>query len=113
MITTRATAAGLAVALFSTLVLVGCGGAEARRSTYMERGEKYFAAENFEKARVEFRNAMQVAPKDAEVRYMNGRVAERLGNARDALGLYQSAIEIDPEHVRARAGLGRLFVFGG
>src|SRR5262245_29999521 len=91
-------AAAFAVALCATLVLAACGGATARHASYMERGQKYFAEGNYEKARVEFRNAQQVAPKDAAARFMNGQVAEKLGNFRDAVGFYKSTIELDPEH---------------
>jgi tetratricopeptide (TPR) repeat protein len=110
---TRAVAAGLAVALLGTLLLTGCGGAEARRGGHMERGREYFAAENYEKARVEFRNALQVSPEDAEIRFMNGRVAEKLGNISDAARMYQAALDVNADHVQARAALGRMYVFGG
>jgi len=95
------------------LLLAGCGGAESRRANHMERGQEYFVAGNFEKARVEFRNALQIAPNDAEARFMNGRVAEKLRDIRTAVGMYQGAIEVNADHVQARANLGRLMVFGG
>jgi len=79
----------------------------------MERGQEYFAAENFEKARVEFRNALQVDPKDAQAMFMSAQVAEKLGNVADAVRLYQSTIEADPQDVRAVAALGRMYVFAG
>src|SRR3990170_2922731 len=99
--------AALVVALFAVLSLSACGGADSRRATHMERGQKYFASGNFEKARVEFRNALQITPKDAEARYMNGRVAEQLGDLRGAAGMYQGAIDVDADHLQARANLGR------
>ena len=108
-----ASAAALAAALLCIFALAGCGGAAARRAGHMERGQEYFAAANYEKARVEFRNALQVAPDNAEARFMNARVAEKLGNIGDAARLYQGTIDVSPDHVQARAGLGRLFVFGG
>ncbi len=100
------------VALLGVLPLAACGGADARRASHMERGQKYFAAGNMEKARVEFGNALQIAPNDAEARYMNGRVAEKLGNIRGAVGSYLSAIDVNPDHVQARANLGRVYLFG-
>lgn len=106
-------AAALAAAILSTLLLAGCGGADARRAEALQRGQEYFAAENWEKARVEFRNALQVSPDDPEARFMNGRVAEKLNNMGDAARLYQSTIDVAPDHAQARAALGRLFVFGG
>lgn len=112
MRTSRA-AAVLAATLLSSLLLAGCGGAEERRVGHMERGQEYFSAGNYEKARVEFRNALQIAPDDASARFMNARVAEKLNNITEAARLYQSAIDANADHIEARAALGRLFVFGG
>jgi tetratricopeptide (TPR) repeat protein len=112
MRTTPATAAALAAAILSML-LVACGGADTRRGEHMQRGQEYFAAENWEKARVEFRNALQVTPDDPNARFMNARVAEKLNNLSDAARLYQATIDVAPDHIQARAALGRMYVFGG
>jgi tetratricopeptide (TPR) repeat protein len=109
---TRRSIAAIAV-LSLTLVLSACGGAQARRAAHMERGQEYFAAGNYEKARVEFRNALQITPDDTEARFMSGRVAEKLGDLRGAAGMYQATIDKDGGHVQARANLGRMFVFAG
>lgn len=103
------TCVGLALAL----LLVGCGGAQSRYTSHMSKGNDFFAAENYEKARVEFRNALQILPNDAQGRYMYGRSMERLGKVREAAGMYQGAIDIDTNHAGARANLGRVFVFAG
>jgi predicted Zn-dependent protease len=97
----------------AVLVLAGCGGAEARKARHLEKGQAFFAANNFEKARVEFRNALQIAPSDSEARYENGRVDEKLGNPREAAQFYQGAIDVDADNVLARVGLGRLYLFSG
>src|ERR1700738_3277531 len=98
---------------FAALVLTGCGGAEARKPRHLEKGQAFFAADNFEKARVEFRNALQIAPNDSEARYENGRVDERLGNPREAAQFYQGAIDINADNIPARVALARLFLFSG
>src|SRR6202011_5260336 len=95
------------------LVLAGCGGAEARKARHLEKGQTYFAGNNFEKARVEYRNALQIAPNDSEVRYENGLVDEKLGNAREAAQFYQGAIDVNADNVPARVAFGRLYLFSG
>ena len=57
----RFTVAALLVAVF----LSGCGGAEERKAKYLERGKAYFEEENYDKARVEFKNVLQIDPKTA------------------------------------------------
>ncbi len=79
----------------------------------MDRGQRFFTEGNYDKARVEFRNALQITPNDAEARFMNGRVAEKLGDLRTAAGMYQGAIDLNADHIGARANLARMIVFGG
>ena len=99
------------IVLANVVLLAACGGAESRRASHMQRGQEFFEQGNFDKARVEFRNAMQIAPQDADAKLMAGRVAEKLGEVREAIGLYQATVDIAPEHVQGRANLGRVFVF--
>jgi predicted Zn-dependent protease len=95
------------------LIVTGCGGAQARKAHHLEKGRSFLTAANFEKARVEFRNALQIAPNDSEARFENGVVDEKLGNPREAAQFYQGAIDSDKDNLRARVALGRLFLFGG
>jgi tetratricopeptide (TPR) repeat protein len=94
-------------------MLGGCGGAQARLAGHLERGREYLSQGNLEKARVEFRNALQIDPKSADASYLSGEVAEKLHNPREAATFYQSALDSDANDNRARAALGRLMVFGG
>jgi tetratricopeptide (TPR) repeat protein len=90
----------------------GCGGAEGRRASHLSRGQKYLADGRLEKARIEFANALQIAPNDPQARYLSGLAAERLGDPRAAAAMYQGAIDVDPGQVQARARLARLYVWG-
>jgi tetratricopeptide (TPR) repeat protein len=95
----------------TVLSAAGCGGAEARKAKYLEKGQTFLAAGNFDKARVEFQNALQIAPKDAQARFEMGIVDEKLGNPREAAKFYQGTIDVDPDHAGARARLARLYLF--
>ncbi len=95
------------------LALAGCGGAEARRASHMERGQRYLTDGNLAKAQIEFRNALQIEPNDPEARLMIGRVDEQLGDFQQAAGMYQAAIDQNPDDVPARVRLSRLYVLSG
>jgi tetratricopeptide (TPR) repeat protein len=97
----------------SLLSLNGCGGAETRKAKHFEKGQTYLNAGNLEKARIEFQNVLQIAPKDAEARFEMGVVDEKLGNPRGAAQFYQGVIDVDPAHVGARTKLARLYLFSG
>jgi Flp pilus assembly protein TadD len=100
-------------ALLFAGILAACGGAQSRFATHMKRGQEYLSAGDYSKANVEFRNAMQIQPKDASARLLAGTAAERLGRAREAVGLYQAVVDSEPENVDARAHLARVLIFAG
>lgn len=102
-----------AVTLVVAMLLAACGGAQSRLANHMQRGQALFAEGNFAKADIEFRNAIQISPKDPVARVMEARTAEKLGRTREAYGLYQSVVDDTPGNVEARVGLGRLMIFGG
>ena len=91
----------------------GCGGAQARLARHLSKGDAFLAAGNFEKARIEFQNALQIAPKDPEARLEMGVVDEKLGNRREAAQFYQAVIDVSPDNTDARARLARLYLFAG
>jgi tetratricopeptide (TPR) repeat protein len=105
--------ARLLVWVAAVALLSACGSAQSRLAAYLKRGEAYYNTGNYDKARVEFRNAAQIDPKNAEARVHLGRVAEQLGDLRGAVEQYQAAIYYDPKQVNARASLGRIFLRGG
>ena len=102
-----------AVALMVAVAVAGCGRAASQKAKHLQKGQEFLAAGNLEKARVEFRNALQIAPNDSEARYENGLVAERMRNIREAAQFYQGAIDSDPDNFKARASLGRFYILSG
>jgi predicted Zn-dependent protease len=77
----------------------------------MKRGEQYLQDGQLEKAELEFRNVLQIAPGDITARVMIGHVAERQGSYREAFGDYRGAVDLAPDNPVARASLARLYVF--
>jgi tetratricopeptide (TPR) repeat protein len=107
----RIVATALATAVMVSL-LVACGSAESRKQRYYDRGVRYFSAHQYDKASLEFRNALQIDPHFTQARLELARTAERLGDPRAALGQYQAVVDAEPGNVQARVLEGRLFIIG-
>jgi tetratricopeptide (TPR) repeat protein len=91
----------------------GCGSPQSREARYLQRGEQYLHDRNYDKAGVEFRNALQIDPRSIKARMALGHVAEKLDNPREAAGQYQAVVEQDPTNNEARGLLARLYLMGG
>jgi tetratricopeptide (TPR) repeat protein len=106
----------LAKFTITIVVLVGlsaCGGAEARKERYFEKAKVLVAEQDYDKAQIELRNALQIDPNYLEAQLMLADVASRLGDPRRAFQMYQAVHEQDEENPVARAGLARIYMFGG
>jgi tetratricopeptide (TPR) repeat protein len=66
------------------------------RRKHLEKGPCLSGADNYEKARVEFQNALQISPVDPEARFEMGVVDEKLGKPREAAQFYQATIDVKP-----------------
>jgi tetratricopeptide (TPR) repeat protein len=113
MLIARRTAGVLATSLAAVVCLTACGGAQSRFESHMKRGNALFAAGDFTKASIEFRNALQIEPKSNAARLAAGHAAEKLKRPRDAYGLYQSVVDSAPDNLEARKDLARLLVYEG
>jgi tetratricopeptide (TPR) repeat protein len=115
MPTRRVSARFLSAVILSAaaLALCSCGGAQARKAHHLEKGQAYLVAGNFDKARVEFQNALQIAPTDPEARFEMGVVDEKLGKIREAAQFYQGTIDVNHDHLGAHTRLARLYIFSG
>lgn len=99
--------------LFTVLIattLVACGGADDRKEAHLKKGDTLFAAGDFEKARVEYRNVLQIDPKDLKARFALGETMNRLRDYREAVNYYLSVVEDEPGHLQANQQLAEIFL---
>lgn len=101
-----------ALLVVTAIVSSGCGGAEGRKARYLARGQEYLAKENYDKAIIEIRNALQIDPNLAEAYYLLGEVETKRGNLSQAYGAFARAAELDPENLKAQIALTRLYLVG-
>jgi len=102
----------ITVLCLAVLIAAGCGGAEQRKAKYLERGKEYIAQENYVKAAVELRNAVQIDPKNAEAYYLIGQVEEKKQNWQKAFANYAKAAELNPNYVEARLRMAYFYFLG-
>ncbi len=101
------------LAISTTLMLSACDGADGRKVEFMERGKQFYAQQNFEKARLEYKNVLQIDPKNIEALYQLGQMDEMTQNWRAAAANYQRVIDLDATNVAARVRMGRLYLLSG
>ena len=110
ILTTRAIKQVIVLILILIFVsLTACGGAEERKASYLAKAKSYMSEENYEKARIELKNALQISPKDVEARFMLAEVSGKLQDWQQAVANYRLIIELDEKDVKARNQLGRLY----
>ncbi len=95
---------------FFAVSLIACGGAEERKSVYMEKAKASLEAGDLDKARIELKNVLQIDPKDAEAYYQLGKIFEQQGDYQKAFGNYQKAEELNPDLLENQARLGRFYL---
>ena len=101
------------VLIFTIVAILGaCGGAEDRKAAHMEKGQALFDAGNFEKARLEFKNVLQIDPKDIPARFALAQTLEKTQDWRGAAGHYLAVLESEPEHHDALSRMGQIYLLG-
>ncbi len=99
-------------AVLASLVLGACSSREERKVEYLNRAKTFFAEQNFEKARIDIRNALQIDENYAEARYLFAQVLEQEQNWRQMVGNLRLAIEIDETLLPARIKYGTVLLVG-
>src|SRR5437867_3825181 len=94
-------------------MMAACGGKEERKAMHMEKGKAYYAQANYDKAKVELKNVLQIDPKSPDAYYMIGLIEEEQQNWQRAFGSYRKTVELNPDHIEAKVKLGRLYLLSG
>lgn len=92
------------------LILTACGSPEDRKAEYFQKAEALYEQGEFEKARLEYKNVLQIDPEDIQAHYKLGQTQENLQEWRAAAGHYNKVIELDPTHTKARIAMGQFYM---
>src|ERR1035441_9330812 len=99
--------------ILAGMLLVCCSRSpEARRDKYMEAGKQFLAKKDFSRALLQFKNAAQATPKDAEPYYQMGLAALLLGDLRTGVTSLKRAVGLNPKHAGAQLKLAELMALG-
>jgi len=93
--------------------LASCGGAEDRKEKYLEKGKIFLEEKNYKKARVEFKNVLQIDPKYAEAYFYMGKLEEENREPIKAVSNYKKALDLYPKHTESKIKLAKIFVIVG
>ena len=75
---------------------------ESKEAKSLERGKKFLEQHDFSRALLEFKNASQAMPRDAEPYYQAGLAEFEQGNAQKAFDSFKRATQLNPNHEGAR-----------
>jgi tetratricopeptide (TPR) repeat protein len=95
-----------AVVGISVLLLAGCS-AEAKKARIMERGGKHFSAGEYEKAKIEYLNVLQIAPEDARAHERIGIISLEQGAPLRAVPSLAKVRTLEPNNLIVREKLIR------
>ncbi len=99
--------------LIASILIVSCGGGENRNAAYLEKGDDLFESENYEKAQLEYRNSLQIDPKNATAHFKLANTYEKLKNWQAAVKHYYAVLQLEENHIEARVKLAQIFLLGG
>lgn len=105
----KALALAIVFALSGALI-VGCSGKEERQQKYLHRAQEYYSKGNYDKARVEAKNVLQINANNAEAHYIFAEIAEQESNWQLMYGELNAALENDSKLLKARVKLAQLLV---
>ena len=91
-------------------LLVGCSGKEERQAKYLQRAQEYMAEKNYDKARIEAKNVLQIDANNAEAHFIFAEIAEQERNIGQMYGELNAAIQNDPKMLKAHIKLAQLLV---
>ena len=102
----------LAIGLTLGLVL-GCESDEARLTSHVERGEAYLEDEAYAEAIIEFKNAKQLDPNDAEIHFKLSQALLNSGDVKEGFWELRETVRLDPSNHEAKIQFAGLSILGG
>lgn len=94
-------------------ILTACGSSEGSAEKFVESGKALMAEGNMDKARLEFRNAIQIEPKTAEAYYQLALIDEKAQNWKGMFANLSQVEQLSPNNYEAIVKLGQINLLAG
>ncbi|SMC26736.1 Tfp pilus assembly protein PilF [Desulfacinum hydrothermale DSM 13146] len=101
-----------AVSVLVLLVLAGCASREEKIAQFIQSGHAYMEKNDPARAAIQYKNALQLDPRNLPAHMGLARAYEAMGDFQRALGTYRRVLELDPQRDDARLGAARLLTLG-
>src|SRR5262245_38578118 len=96
------------------LLLIGCAQSpQAAKERALSAGSELMKKGAYRRALLEFKNAVQATPRDAEAQYLLGNAYLANADAASAVAAYKRAAELRPDHAEAQRRLAQLMAVLG
>jgi len=99
-------------ALILFLALTACSSPEEKRDSFMDKGKRLEERGDYLRARLEFKNAVQVDPRCVDCYFSLAGVELALKNPQGAYDDYSRAIELAPGRLDIQLAFGKLLLVG-
>src|SRR6185503_9656427 len=105
------------ISILLTLIMGGCDwlSPESKKAKHFEQAKAYFEKGQYSEAVIEFKNVVQLDPKDAEAHYRLALTQLKLGGTANLQGAFAElnrAVELDKTNRDAQLKLGELYLLG-
>jgi tetratricopeptide (TPR) repeat protein len=97
----------------AALLLGACTTPEKAKAQHVARGQALLKEKKFQKASLEFRNALQIDDHLADAHWGLANAYEGLQRYQEAFEEMKRVIELDPNNLDARVKLGNYYLMGG
>ena len=91
----------------------GCGDSSERSLEYLSSAKSYYEKENYDKAKLELKNAIQINNKLSEAYFYLSLVNEKERNWKEMYTHLAQTLKLDSENDKARLKLAKLYLLGG
>ena len=106
-------AAVFVLSLLALSFASSCGGPDEKKMKFFDKGKALYEQGEYVKARLKFKNAVQIDPDFARGQYYLGLTAQEEHDFKKAFGYFTKAAELDPNLLDAQVEIGKYLLAAG